>query len=98
MFQANALQFCQIDSCRLGGVNEILAVYLMAAKFGGDKTLFFSFHNTNFFLLNKDVFNVNLPEIHKSNFNLMSSFFKTIFNTLIMKISLQAYSKFSKIY
>ncbi|KAK8784190.1 mitochondrial enolase superfamily member 1-like [Amblyomma americanum] len=30
--QAGALQFCQIDSCRLGGVNEILAVILMAAK------------------------------------------------------------------
>ncbi|MFO1092282.1 MAG: enolase C-terminal domain-like protein [Planctomycetaceae bacterium] len=25
---------CQIDSCRLGGVNEVLAVQLMAAKFG----------------------------------------------------------------
>jgi len=33
MLQAGALQFCQIDSCRLGGVNEILAVYLMAAKY-----------------------------------------------------------------
>ena len=32
--QANALRFCQIDSCRLGGVNEILAVLLMASKFG----------------------------------------------------------------
>lgn len=32
-FQANAIDFCQIDSCRLGGVNEILAVLLMAAKF-----------------------------------------------------------------
>ena len=33
-FQAGAISFCQIDSCRLGGVNEILAVLLMAAKFG----------------------------------------------------------------
>lgn len=33
--QAGAMQFCQIDSCRLGGVNEILAVYLMAAKLNG---------------------------------------------------------------
>jgi L-fuconate dehydratase len=33
-FQAEALAFCQLDSCRLGGVNEILAVLLMAAKFG----------------------------------------------------------------
>ena len=32
--QANALSFCQIDSCRLGGVNEVVAVLLMAAKFG----------------------------------------------------------------
>ena len=32
--QAGAIQFCQIDSCRLGGVNECLAVMLMAAKFG----------------------------------------------------------------
>ncbi|MFZ4814908.1 MAG: L-fuconate dehydratase [Phototrophicaceae bacterium] len=32
--QAEAIDFCQIDSCRLGGVNEIIAVYLMAAKFG----------------------------------------------------------------
>ncbi|XP_052778262.1 mitochondrial enolase superfamily member 1-like isoform X2 [Mya arenaria] len=31
--QANALQFCQIDACRLGGVNEVLTVILMAAKF-----------------------------------------------------------------
>jgi L-fuconate dehydratase len=34
LFQANAIDFCQIDSCRLGGVNENLAVMLMAAKFG----------------------------------------------------------------
>jgi L-fuconate dehydratase len=34
LLQANAITFCQIDSCRLGGVNENLAVLLMAAKFG----------------------------------------------------------------
>ncbi len=34
LMQAEAIDFCQIDSCRLGGVNEIIAVYLMAAKFG----------------------------------------------------------------
>jgi L-fuconate dehydratase len=34
LLQANAVTFCQIDSCRLGGVNENLAVMLMAAKFG----------------------------------------------------------------
>ena len=33
LMQANAIKFCQIDSCRLGGVNEVLAVLLMAAKF-----------------------------------------------------------------
>jgi L-fuconate dehydratase len=32
--QANAISFCQVDSCRLGGVNEVIAVLLMAAKFG----------------------------------------------------------------
>jgi L-fuconate dehydratase len=34
LLQASAISFCQIDSCRLGGVNENLAVILMAAKFG----------------------------------------------------------------
>ena len=34
--QAKGLQFCQIDSCRMGGLNEVLAVLLMAAKFGGN--------------------------------------------------------------
>ena len=34
LLQAEAISFCQIDSCRLAGVNEVLAVMLMAAKFG----------------------------------------------------------------
>lgn len=34
LMQAKAMDFCQLDSCRLGGVNEVLLVYLMAAKFG----------------------------------------------------------------
>jgi L-fuconate dehydratase len=34
LLQAGAIDFCQIDACRLGGVNEILAVLLMATKFG----------------------------------------------------------------
>ncbi|MGB9750952.1 MAG: fuconate dehydratase [Roseiflexus castenholzii] len=34
LLQMNAINFCQIDACRLGGVNEVLAVILMAAKFG----------------------------------------------------------------
>jgi L-fuconate dehydratase len=33
MFQAKALDFCQLDSARLASLNEILAVYLMAKKF-----------------------------------------------------------------
>ena len=34
LLQAQAIAFCQVDSCRLGGVNEVLAVLLLAAKFG----------------------------------------------------------------
>src|SRR3989449_556981 len=34
LMQAGAIRFCQIDSCRLGGVNEVLAVLLLAAQFG----------------------------------------------------------------
>ena len=34
LMQAGAIRFCQIDSCRLGGVNEVLAVLLLAARFG----------------------------------------------------------------
>jgi L-fuconate dehydratase len=32
--QAGALDYCQLDVCRLAGVNEAIAVLLMAAKFG----------------------------------------------------------------
>jgi L-fuconate dehydratase len=34
LLQSGAIGFCQVDACRLGGVNEVLAVLLMAAKFG----------------------------------------------------------------
>lgn len=34
LMQAGAIDICQIDSCRVGGVNENLAIMLMAAKFG----------------------------------------------------------------
>lgn len=34
LLQAGAIDFCQVDSCRLGGLNEVFAVLLMAAKFG----------------------------------------------------------------
>jgi len=33
LMAAGAIQFCQIDACRLGGVNECLAVFLLAKKF-----------------------------------------------------------------
>ena len=32
--QADGLSVCQVDACRLGGVNEVLAVLLLAARFG----------------------------------------------------------------
>jgi L-fuconate dehydratase len=31
---AGAMDVCQVDACRLGGVNEVVAVLLLAAKFG----------------------------------------------------------------
>jgi L-fuconate dehydratase len=34
LLQARAIAYCQVDSCRLGGVNEVIAVLLLAAKFG----------------------------------------------------------------
>ena len=34
LMQAQAIDFCQFDNCRLGGLNEALAVLLLAAKFG----------------------------------------------------------------
>jgi L-fuconate dehydratase len=34
LLQAEAIDFCQIDSCRLASINEIVPIMLMAAKFG----------------------------------------------------------------
>lgn len=34
LLQLGALGFCQLDACRLGGVNEVMAVMLMADKAG----------------------------------------------------------------
>jgi L-fuconate dehydratase len=34
LMQADAIDVCQIDSCRVAGVNENLAILLLAAKFG----------------------------------------------------------------
>jgi L-fuconate dehydratase len=34
LMQAQAIDFCQFDNCRLGGLSEALAVLLLAAKFG----------------------------------------------------------------
>jgi L-fuconate dehydratase len=33
LLQVGAIDICQVDCCRLGGVNEVLAVLLLAAKF-----------------------------------------------------------------
>jgi L-alanine-DL-glutamate epimerase-like enolase superfamily enzyme len=33
LLQAEAIDVCQIDSCRLSGVTEVLSVLLMAAKY-----------------------------------------------------------------
>ena len=33
LFQASAIDYCQLDSARLAGISEILAVFLMARKF-----------------------------------------------------------------
>jgi L-fuconate dehydratase len=34
LMQAEAIRVCQVDACRVGGVNEVVSVILMAAKFG----------------------------------------------------------------
>ncbi len=34
LLQAQAIDYVQVDACRTGGLNEVLAVLLMAAKFG----------------------------------------------------------------
>jgi len=34
LLQAEAIDATQVDSCRLAGINEILSVILMTAKFG----------------------------------------------------------------
>jgi L-fuconate dehydratase len=33
MLESGAMQFCQLDACRLAGVNEVLAVLLLARRF-----------------------------------------------------------------
>ena len=34
LFQADAIGTCQVDACRVAGVNEVIATLLLAAKFG----------------------------------------------------------------
>jgi L-fuconate dehydratase len=34
LFQAEAIDVCQLDACRVGGVNEAVVIILLAAKFG----------------------------------------------------------------
>ena len=33
LLQAGSIDVCQIDACRLGGVNEVMSVLLMAKKY-----------------------------------------------------------------
>jgi L-fuconate dehydratase len=33
LLQAEAIDYCQVDACRIGGLNEVLAVLLLAARF-----------------------------------------------------------------
>lgn len=33
--KVNVMQYCQIDVCRLGGVNEVLVVIFLVVKFNG---------------------------------------------------------------
>ena len=40
---SGAMQFCQIDSGRMAGVNEVIAVLLMAAKLKVRAVVFFYF-------------------------------------------------------
>ena len=47
MLQANALEYCQIDSARVGGVNEILSIYLMAEKYKGTYFCYFFQNKTS---------------------------------------------------
>ncbi|WP_245391802.1 L-fuconate dehydratase [Salinicola aestuarinus] len=34
LFQAGAIDYCQLDAARLGGLNEVIVVVLLAAKYG----------------------------------------------------------------
>jgi L-fuconate dehydratase len=34
LMQAHSIRFCQVDTCRTGGVNEVVTVLLLAARFG----------------------------------------------------------------
>lgn len=34
LMQKNAIKYCQVDSARVGGINELLSIYIMAKKFG----------------------------------------------------------------
>ena len=47
LLQADAIDVCQIDSCRLAGVSEVLSVLLMAAKY----VLYSPWSNMNDFYL-----------------------------------------------
>jgi L-galactonate dehydratase len=40
LLQAGSIDICQIDACRLGGVNEVMSVLLMAKKYGNPGQLY----------------------------------------------------------
>lgn len=44
--QAGAFDVCQLDTCRVGGVNENLAIIFMAAKYGSKL-----FHTAEYYIL-----------------------------------------------
>lgn len=61
LLQAKAIKYCQIDSARIGGINEILSVYFMALKFGGKE---------KYYLLIDNYETRQCLEILKMNFNI----------------------------
>lgn len=72
LLKSGAIQYCQIDSCRLGSINEILAVYFMAKKFNG----------TNSILLQINIYQVfNVAAIDKTENVELPIFFNSMIAT-----------------
>lgn len=69
LLASGAIDVCQIDACRMGGVNEVMAVMLMAKKYASRiiySTYFQPHHNANVFRFNVPIVphsgGVGLPE------------------------------------